>query len=88
MAAKRHIAMRNAFLDAIGGILAAAAGRLVMSAVKVAVQGAGQVARSGRPCRRHTLSPLGPPLPGGDGCLATSSIRQGAGGSAPSSHQG
>jgi hypothetical protein len=28
MAAKRHIAMRNAFLDAIGGILAAAAGRL------------------------------------------------------------
>jgi len=29
----------------------------------------------------------GLPIPGGDGCLATSSIRQGAGGSAPSSHQ-
>ena len=49
VAAKRHIAMRNAFLDAIGGILAAAAERLVMSAVKVAVQGAGQVARAVRP---------------------------------------
>src|SRR6266568_3817463 len=32
------------------------------------------------PAGRHTLSPLGPPLSGGDGCLAPSSIRQGAGG--------
>jgi hypothetical protein len=41
---------------------------------------------SRQPAGRHTLSPSGPPFPGGGGCLATSSIRQGAGGSAPSSH--
>jgi hypothetical protein len=55
VAARFRIAMRNAFLDAVGGILAAAAERLGMSALKVATQGARQVTRA--------VSPPGPAQP-------------------------